>query len=493
MQYVLKLWSEITIKSDGVRKLCIKILKRNISIYFDEVNIEHHISGNWDRIFLEVSDIEDQDQVQKILTHISGIESFSVVESFVISELPHLSAEEASQKIYETLDSHFDTIFLQQKASFVVRVRRSGNHHFSSIDIEWNIWAKLLKKFSDISVNLDTPDITIHLEIKDTTLYVLWKKYQAMSGYPTRFQGKVISLISGGFDSGVATYMMANRGCMIDFVFFNLWWNAHELGVQYISQYLWKTFSLPYSQARFISIPFEEIITTLLKQVEGKYRAIILKRCMLKVADMIRKNGWYTWIVTGESIGQVSSQTLQNLSTIDAVSKSMILRPLISMNKQDIITISKTIGTFDFSSAMPEYCGIVSDKPSIGATVEEIQDAESTLFDDILLQAFTQKTLYKVSDMLCTSSPQDIPEISKISDDIQVIDIREPQKIQTSPLYQKGVTDILEIPFYEINHTFPKLDQAQQYALYCDSWVLSHLHGLYLRDRWFTNIQVFRA
>jgi thiamine biosynthesis protein ThiI len=113
-----------------------------------------------------------------------------------------------------------------------------------------------------------------------------------------------------------------------------------------------------------MTIPFEAVVKELVTNIGHKYRAIILKRCMLKVADQLAQAHKYYAIVKGDSLGQVSSQTLKNMFVIDKASQTLILRPLIGFNKQEIIDITKMIGTYDFACNMPEYCGVISDRPS---------------------------------------------------------------------------------------------------------------------------------
>ncbi len=194
----------------------------------------------------------------------------------------------------------------------------------------------------------------------------------------------------------------------------------------------------------------------------------------------------------GDSIGQVSSQTLKNMSVIDEISQGLVLRPLAGLNKQDIINTAKHIGTYEFAASMPEYCGVVSDKPSIWASLEEITEAEWDIFQPLVAKALEQKKVVKVSE-ISWQIPEDIPEISEVWD-YQIIDIRTKERIESSPLSQKWISqEVIEIPFYEINHMFEKLDQKNHYGLYCDSGVLSHLHGLYLREKGFENIVVLRV
>lgn len=488
MQYLIKLGSEITIKSEWVRKQCIRRLKRNILKHLDYYEIDGKITGNWDRIILEVSDLEDSVQIQDILKNISGIENFSPIISFVIDASK--SFEESIQNISKEVVFYFWEKI--QGKIFAVRVKRSGAHNFSSTEVERAIWTEiLLREELQSKVRLENPDVTIQIDIKGSVWSLMLSKISWISWYPVGFQGRLLSLVSWGFDSGLATQMMINRGCEVDYLFFNLGGKAHELWVKQISYYLWKTFSLPHSKARFVSVDFEEVVQEILVKVEAKYRGIVLKRMMLKVASILADKYYYCWIVKGDSVWQVSSQTLQNLHVIDTASQVLTLRPLIWMNKQDIIGKCKKIGTFNFASSMPEYCGVISQKPSVGASKDEVILAEKDI-DSSLAEKVAEKAIAeRLSQMDFSWEQEYLGEVHERNDEI-IIDIREPERVSRSPLSQKWYHESLQIPFYEINHCFPKLDQKKQYLLYCDKGVLSHLHGLYLREKWFSNIQVFR-
>ena len=489
MKYLIKLGSEITIKSDGVRKMCIKRLRRNIASHLDYELIDSRLSWTWDRVILDVDDIEDQEKIIEILKCISGVWSFCQVIEYKIGE----DILHDTQKIFSFVSEKTLSYFLPiiENKSFVVRLHRSGKHNFKSTDFERELWWDLLEGSENARVNLHNPDIRVQLDIKDDKLYILKEKIDGLSWYPIGFQDRVVSLISGWFDSGVSTFSLMNRGCNVDYLFFNLWGTAHELWVKHVSQYLWKTFSVSYKKARFISVPFEWVIKELLEKVDHKYRGVILKRLMLKVASRIAYNNYYA-LIKGDSIGQVSSQTLKNMYVIDKAADILVIRPLVWMNKQDIVDVSKKIGTHDFAASMPEYCGVISDKPSTWADYEDILEAEKALSEDIINSAFENRTLERVSQMLFEKSSEEIREVQELWSEDIIVDIREPIRVKKSPLSQKWIQNAQEIPFYEINYKFPKLDQSKQYLFYCDKWVLSHLHGLYLKEKWFSNIKVFR-
>jgi len=483
MKYIIKLSPEITIKSKPVRKQCLLMLKNNITKHFTFHDFKASISWNRDRINVEWDNVK----ISKILTQIAWIAHFMEVETFVLP----LNKEEIFEFIFEKAKEYFLDII--EWKTFVVRVKRSWNHEFKSIDLERYIGWWLLQHSKNAKVKIKDSEVIVKLEVKDKKFHIIKHRIEWMWGYPVGFQDKVLSLISWGFDSWVSTYSMIKRWCQVDYLFFNLWWNAHELWVKQVSYYLWKTFQIPHKRARFITVPFEELIAELLMKVNHRFRWILLKRFMLKVASIISEDH-YLALVKWDSLGQVSSQTLKNMHVIDKASNTLVLRPLIAYNKQEIIDISKKIWTYNFACNMPEYCWVISDKPATGAKLEDILKEEKNILDEIINRAIEWKKVEFVRDMLDEYSWKEKTELEVVFlpwNDKIVIDIREEAEKKKKKLVLEN-TEILEIPFFEINHKFKDLDQNKTYLFYCEKGVLSNLHGLYLNEKWFKNIKVYR-
>lgn len=494
MKIIIKPFSEIMVKSKFVRKEQLKVLKRNITKnlkWLDE-NIKTHLF--YDKLeidFLDKSDIL-KIEIIKRLWFIPWIESFIDVESFEIPE--ELLKSEDSSDIFEFIFSKCREFYLDKikNKSFCARVKRSWKHNFSSIDLEKYVWAMLLEFWENCRVKLKDPDFTANLELKDNNLFLVRNKFNWVWWYPVWTQDKVISLISGWFDSWVSTYLSMRRWCKTDFLFFNLGWSAHELWVKQVSRYLYKNFWIWYD-AKFITIPFENVVKELLEKVDSRFRWVLLKRYFLKIADKLAREHNYYAIFKWDSLGQVSSQTLKNMFVIDKASDTLVLRPLIWFNKQEIVDITKKIWTYSFACNMPEYCQVISDKPATAARLDQVLEQESKIDESILDEAISLKKVEYLKNLLKEDLDweQEI-EISYIplSDEV-VIDIRDKEKRELNPLILENI-EVLEIPFFNINSEFKKLNQDKTYLFYCDEWVLSKLHGLYLKELWFDNIKIYR-
>lgn len=492
MKYIVKISPELTIKSRWVRKMAVMKLRNNIKLHLDYNNIRANVTWNWDRINID----SREGNIAGILVKIPWISNFLEVETFLLPENGIEWKQDLSDReIFDFIFSIIKDYYLEkvENKTFVVRVKRSGNHNFKSLDLERFLWWELLRCTKNAKVKLEEPDITVKIEIKDKKLHIVKNRVEWIWGYPIWFQEKVLSLISWWFDSWVSTYSMMKRWCEVDFLFFNLWGSAHELWVKQVSYYLWKNFSIPHKRARFITVNFEEIIKELLEKVNHKYRWIILKRYMLKVASIVSENCYYA-LIKWDSLGQVSSQTLKNMHVIDKASTNLVLRPLISSNKQEIVDISKQIGTYNFACNMPEYCWVISDKPSIWASLDDILEEEEKILEEVLLRAIETRKTEFVKEMMNQYEWVDSTVLDVVFlpwDDEIIIDIREKSNIEKNPLLIEN-TNILEIPFYDINHKFSELDSSKIYLLYCEKWILSNLHWLYLKEKWFDNIKVYR-
>ena len=143
--------------------------------------------------------------------------------------------------------------------TFCVRVKRRGKHDFSSIDVERYVGGGLNQHIESGRVKLTNPDVTVHLEVEDDRLLLIKGRYEGIGGFPIGTQEDVLSLISGGFDSGVSSYMLMRRGCRVHYCFFNLGGAAHEIGVRQVAHYLWNRFGSSH-RVRFVAINFEPVV-----------------------------------------------------------------------------------------------------------------------------------------------------------------------------------------------------------------------------------------
>lgn len=472
-KYIVKLSPEIIIKSKAVRKKTIKLLTYNISNTLQEQWLEFKIQYFWDQIQLDFPKNIPSAKINNILKKIFWIHKFFQVEIIEFDTIENI--KEFFTKKY--------TNKLSNK-TFHVRVKRRWTHSFSSTFLEREVGACLLRNNEWLKVSFDYPDTIVEFEIEDNKILIPSWKQKWAGWFPIWAQWKILSLISGWFDSGVSTYLSMKRWCRVDYLFFNLGWIAHNLWVKQVSHFLRSNYSVGHN-AKFFNVNFDFLLKELISAPE-KLRSVLLKRYMLKAASYVGKRN-HLAIVKWDSLWQVSSQTLQNMHIIDKASDILTLRPLIAYDKQDIIDIAKDIGTAKFAQSMPEYCGAISNKQSASANEEEILECEK-IIDPVFFEKIKENiSVEKIKEVLKEPKIWEIQEIAIPDEKDVIIDIREESQKSKRLDYEN---EILDIPFFDINTKFEKLDQDKNYLLYCSTGVMSKLHGLYLREKWFENVKV---
>lgn len=481
MKFIIKLFPEITIKSQSVRIRFIKILTSNIRNVLNSIGDEITVVRNWDNIVVVSKDESKSEAVCDALTRIPGIHHILQVEEHPYTDL---------HNIFEQTFAAFK--HLVENKTFCVRAKRRGKHSFTSNEVERYVGGGFNQHVESAKVKLTRPDVTINLEIEDDKLILVNARYEGIGGFPIGTQEDVLSLISGGYDSGVSSYMLMRRGSRVHYCFFNLGGSAHEIGVKQVAHYLWNRFGRSH-KVHFVAVDFEPVVAEILEKVDDGQMGVVLKRMMVRAASRVAERYGVQAIVTGEALGQVSSQTLTNLRLIDNATDTLILRPLITHDKENIINIARQIGTEDFARAMPEFCGVISKSPTVKAVKAKIE-AEEEKFDFSILDNVVENAKNMDIRRIAEETVQQVTEVEMVSEfganDV-ILDIRSPEEQETSPLKMDGI-DVKELPFYKLSTQFGDLDKTKTYLLYCDRGMMSRLQALYLREQGFENVKVYR-
>src|SRR5471032_38648 len=481
MKFIIKLFPEITIKSQSVRLRFIKILAssiRNIVKPHDETLA---VVRHWDHIEVRSKDESKHDLIIELLCRIPGIRHVEEVE-----DRPYTDVHNIFEQALEAYRSEVEG------KTFCVRVKRRGKHTFSSGDVERYVGGGLNQHIESAKVNLTAPQVTVKLEINDDQLVLIKSRHEGQGGYPIGTQEDVLSLISGGFDSGVSSYMLMRRGCRVHYCFFNLGGAAHEIGVRQVAHHLWSRYGSSH-RVRFIAIDFAAVVGEILEKVDDGQMGVVLKRMMVRAASQMAERFGIQALVTGEALGQVSSQTLTNLRLIDNVSDTLVLRPLISHDKEHIIKIAREIGTEDFAKTMPEYCGVISKSPTVKAVKAKIE-AEEAMFDFSVLDKVVSEARNVDIREIAEQAAQEVPEVETVAEFVStdiVLDVRAPDEVEADPLALENV-EVKTLAFYKLATQFGDLDQSKTYLLYCDRGVMSRLQALYLKEQGFNNVKVYR-
>ena len=468
------------IKSDSVRKRFIKVLTGNIRNVLNKHDDTLAVVRHWDYIEVRSKLTENRPHLIELLQRIPGIHHFLEVEEKPFTDL-HDIFEQTLQEVGTQLENK----------TFCVRVKRKGKHNFSSIEAERYIGGGLNQHIATAKVKLTNPDVTVRIDIEHDKMMLVKARHAGIGGYPIGTQEDVLSLISGGFDSGVSSYMLIRRGSRVHYCFFNLGGAAHEIGVKQMAYHIWSRFS-PSHKVRFIAINFEAVVGEILEKIDSGQMGVVLKRMMVRAASKIAERFAIQAIVTGEALGQVSSQTLTNLRLIDEASETLVLRPLISHDKEQIIATAKEIGTDDIAKSMPEFCGVISKNPTVKAVREKIV-AEELNFDFSILENAVQNAQYLDIREIAEQTERDVVQVDAVSvltEDDVILDIRSPEETDENPLRLEG-QNVTLLPFYKLSSQFASLDQSKTYLLYCERGVMSKLQALYLKENGFNNVKVF--
>ncbi|MHA1874652.1 MAG: tRNA uracil 4-sulfurtransferase ThiI [Candidatus Heimdallarchaeaceae archaeon] len=346
-------YSEIFLKSEPVKKIFIKKLVNNISNSLKKNKIRFKIYQKRGRIFIKTKN----KKTEKLLKKIFGIVSFSFCCHIKLNEL-----EKFFEKNYSKL--------LKNKKTFAIKTTRTGKHDFTSREMTIRVADKIPERYK---VNLTNPEVTIYIEIRDKDAYVYTEKIKGSGGMPVGTAGKVLVLLSGGIDSAVAAWMMMKRGCIIDVVYADNQNKKKKKRFLKIVKELEKWSNCKIKKHTFNQ---KKYLDKIIKKIPNNMICVFCKRQMYREAEKIAKKEKCKAIITGESLGQVASQTLDNLSVLDQAVSISILRPLIGFDKQEIIEIAKKIGTYEISIAKVKECDYVPKKPMTNVKLKDIEKIE---------------------------------------------------------------------------------------------------------------------
>lgn len=308
---------------------------KDVSIYKDQ-----------GKVFIEPANIEDLDAIIEKVKKIFGIVLLS----------PCIKVEknvEAIEKKVLELFSHLKKNYGFK--SFKIQTNRTDkNFEIKSLDFNRKLGGLILENFSDVCVDVHNPDIYIYLDIK-TDCYIYSEKLKTVGGLPVGTNGKGLLLLSGGIDSPVAGYMMAKRGVEIQALYFHTYPFSSERANEKVKK-LRDLLEDYCGKIRLISINMLEIHKAIKANCEEKNTTILARRFMMKIAEKIARDNDIQILITGESLGQVASQTIESMCVIENAVEIPIVKPLVGMDKTEIVKISKDINTFETSILPYEDC-----------------------------------------------------------------------------------------------------------------------------------------
>ncbi len=450
-------FGEMVLKSKPVRRRFSRQLIKNMRDALDSLKVDYRIHN--DQSYISV--ISPDPAAYAVLQRVFGISKLAEVISGRFTSL-----EEIVSRGYQ----HFRA--LVPGKTFAVRCRRIGTHGFHSRDVEVALGARLAQHGR---VNLSQPEVTCRLEVRDQTLSLFSRNETGAGGLPLGTQGKALCLISGGIDSPVAAYYAMRRGLSLDYLFCCLGGPYQAWGPQKTAKHLADQWSFG-SRPQFYMLDFTKILSAF-HGVDQRYRNILLKRFFYRAADRIAADIGAEAIITGEVLGQVSSQTLSNLDTISHAARRLIIRPLITLDKLDITRTAEHIGTLDISEQVPEFCNVAARRPKTVSTETELEQLEKQLPANLMHATLETLTVFDLRSADPIPDPVDF-QIDTIPSNALFVWIESGNGRQTLP---KGISRVVAAD--RIREFTRSLPNDRPVVLACREGRLARDTSAYLREK----------
>jgi thiamine biosynthesis protein ThiI len=316
------------------------------------------------------SDSEDMDAAFEALSKVFG----------VIALTRAAACEKNEAAIAEMAKVYLRDAMLAAK-SFKVETKRSDkSFHMTSIQLSQYVGGELSEAFPDTAVDVHTPELTVHLEVRDYAAYVHATPAPGAGGMPVGSNGRAITLLSGGIDSPVSSYMIARRGVKVVPVHFFSFPYTSEAAKEKVLTLAKLLTDYCGSMCVYI-VPFTHIQEEIRDKCPEEYFTLVMRRFMMRIAERVAANNRCKAIVTGENLGQVASQTMEAMACTQAVTELPVLQPLIGMDKEDIIRYARKIGTFETSILPYEDCCTVFTPrhPRTKPKEREVAEVESVM------------------------------------------------------------------------------------------------------------------
>lgn len=341
------------------------------------------------RLLVRLGGVPGADVLDR-LTRVFGISSFSPVQRVELSVQE--MTDVALDMVRKYTHDHAATA-----TTFKVDVKR-GNKRFelNSMEVAKQLGAEIVEKIPNLTVDVHQPSFVLGVDVRDEGIYLFVERYPGASGFPVGMSGRVVGLLSGGIDSPVAVWKALRRGLDVDLVHFHSFPFTSERAQRKVEDLT--AMIAPWSKGlnlNFVSVT--EIQSEIQKKTPEPLRTILLRRMMFRIVSAMAKEQKWLGLVTGDSVGQVASQTLEGLHVVDEATGLAVLRPLVTADKSEIIDTAKQIGTYPISiQPFDDCCSLFAPKrPKTRPSLNEVQHAEDALsIDDLVnnaLESIEQK------------------------------------------------------------------------------------------------------
>ncbi len=435
---------EEAIKSGRTRKTWQNRVRHNIADALARQGIDHELRQGFGRIFVVTP---QREAAMSVLPYVFGVANFSPVAAIApagVEAIARVGGEAFTESV--------------RGRAYAVRCKRQGGHPFTSPEVERALGTALNGAGR---VDLDNPEVTVSVEVLGGRAVLSDERRPGAGGLPAGIQGRALVLLSGGFDSAVAAWRAMRRGVAVDFLFCNLGGAAYERMVLQVAKFLAEAWGFGL-RPRFHAVDFRPVMDDIRAHAPSSHWQVVLKRQMYRAAARVARETGAEALITGESLGQVSSQTLSNLGAIEPVSELPVLRPLIAHDKQEIVGEAKRIGTAPLSERLREYCALDGGRPVVRARAGRLDRAEAGL-DPARVEAAAAGR--KVLD-LAEVTPDDLRQpylfVAAIPEGAAVIDCQPRQ------MYARWhVPEAEHWDAHELVRQYRRLPKDRTYVLYC--------------------------
>ncbi len=378
---ILIKYGELTTKK-GNRNYFVKTLTKNIENKLKDFNVL--IEKDLSRMYIHYN-VEDEEAIINKIHEIFGIHKYH------IAYVTNSDLDSIKNELIKTLkDQNFKTFKVETK-------RSDKSFPKTSMELSKIFGGIVLKNKDNIKVDVNNPEVIIHVEIREKNTYIYYNEFNGLGGYPSGIQGKGLLMLSGGIDSPVAGFLAMKRGIKVDAVYFeaipHTSLEAREKVITLVNKL--KVYT---NDINLYIVPFTKIQEEIYKSVSPNYVITIMRRMMYRIMEALCKKYNAKVIINGESIGQVASQTLNSMYVINNVTNIPVIRPVACLDKLEIIDIAKKIDTYNTSILPYEDCCtvFVPKHPIINPTLEEtLKEEDKVDYEEILKETIDNTFIYK--------------------------------------------------------------------------------------------------
>jgi len=363
-------------------KQLIRNLKRKLLGYKNLLRFTMAHGGSY---FIEIIQDIPENTLGEIVKKVKNTPGIS---GFYIADTTGVDLGEIVDKSLEHVARYTDNF----NSFGVIAKRINKSVPYTSKDIAIKVGSAIVEQFNK-KVDLTHPDLKLHIKVRGDYTIIYSKVIQGIGGLPVGTSGKAVSMLSGGIDSPVATFMAINRGLHITAVHFHSVPKTSPQSIEKVKN-LARQLCLFQGQIKLYLIPVLKIQETIAKHTDSRFRIILLRMFMLKIAEKIAEKERAKALVTGDSLGQVASQTLENMKAIEQATNMLIIRPLVALDKKQIIATAKKIGTFDIS-ILPhdDACSLFTPtSPETKANIKYVLEQFDRLSVDELIRQSLEQT-----------------------------------------------------------------------------------------------------